>query len=260
MSRPETDTAATPLVSIITVVKNGERNIRQTIETVLAQDYPAVEHIVIDGGSTDGTVDILRQYDDALACWVSEPDKGIADAMNKGVARARGDYVVFVHADDYFAEPGALSRVFDLAARCASPILAFNILFQSEAGTRVIRPRPYNYWTMFKNPFPHQGVFCRRELFGIIGPFDTSLRFTMDYDFFLKAYLRGHGASRFDYAPVVMRDNGISSSRDWGVVQRRLMEERRVHEKHCDSMLRAMLYRLHWAWYGPYRRLIGAPP
>jgi len=91
-----------PLVSIITVVRNGEKYLEQTIKSVIYQTYDNVEYIIIDGGSTDGTLDIIRKYDDKIAYWVSEPDDGLYDAMNKGSNIASGDYALYLNAGDYF--------------------------------------------------------------------------------------------------------------------------------------------------------------
>jgi glycosyltransferase len=90
----------TPLITIITVAYNAVKDIENTILSVLNQTYPNIEYIIIDGGSTDGTLDIIKKYEDKISYWVSEPDKGIYDAMNKGVAKANGDYLFFLGADD----------------------------------------------------------------------------------------------------------------------------------------------------------------
>ena len=91
-----------PVFSIITITYNASRWLEQTILGVLSQSYPNIEYIVIDGGSTDGTVDIIKQYASGISYWVSEPDKGIYDAMNKGLQKATGDYVWFINAGGFF--------------------------------------------------------------------------------------------------------------------------------------------------------------
>jgi len=99
-----------PLISIVTVVYNGAKHLEQTILSVLKQSYPNVEYLIIDGGSTDGTLEIIRQYEEAIDYWISETDKGIYDAMNKGISLASGDYIVFLNADDWY-ERGAIESV-----------------------------------------------------------------------------------------------------------------------------------------------------
>ena len=105
-----------PLVSVITVVFNGARHLEETITAVASQTYPNLEHIVIDGGSTDGTIDILRRYDDKLGYWMSEPDAGLYDAMNKGVALVEDpdSYILFANADDSLYSPDAIERAIAL--------------------------------------------------------------------------------------------------------------------------------------------------
>ncbi|HLY96654.1 MAG TPA: glycosyltransferase family 2 protein, partial [Sideroxyarcus sp.] len=100
-----------PLITVITVVFNGVATLEHTIRSVIEQTYANVEYIVIDGGSTDGTVDILRKYDADIDYWVSGRDAGIYDAMNKGIALAGGDYIGMLNSDDFFAHPSALEMI-----------------------------------------------------------------------------------------------------------------------------------------------------
>ena len=100
-----------PTFSIITITYNAVRLVEQTLLNVLSQSYPNIEYIVIDGGSTDGTVDIIRRYESGLAYWVSEPDKGIYDAMNKGLQKATGDYVWFINAGDTLCSSDTVQSV-----------------------------------------------------------------------------------------------------------------------------------------------------
>ena len=104
----ETDT----LISIVTVSYNAVLTIEQTILSVINQTYPNVEYIIIDGGSTDGTVDIIKKYEDKIAYWVSEPDKGIYDAMNKGVVVATGEWINFMNAGDIFTDGDVIDKLF----------------------------------------------------------------------------------------------------------------------------------------------------
>ena len=104
----ETDT----LISVVTVSYNAVSTIEQTILSVINQTYPNVEYIIIDGGSTDGTVDIIKKYADKIAYWVSEPDKGIYDAMNKGVVVATGEWINFMNAGDIFTDSDVIDKLF----------------------------------------------------------------------------------------------------------------------------------------------------
>jgi len=99
-----------PLVSIVTVVYNGEKYLEQTIRSVINQRYDNIEYIIIDGGSTDGTLDIVEKHEKMIDYWISEPDEGIFDAMNKGIKICRGELIGLINADDYYA-PNAIERV-----------------------------------------------------------------------------------------------------------------------------------------------------
>src|ERR1700719_3728267 len=99
-----------PVISIITIVFNGEKYLDQTIRSVLDQNYPSVQYIIIDGGSTDNSLNIIKKYEKDLYLWVSEKDKGISDAFNKGIARATGDIIGIINADDWY-EPETFKRV-----------------------------------------------------------------------------------------------------------------------------------------------------
>lgn len=242
-----------PLISIVTVCRNAEATIKDTIESVALQTFRDYEHIVIDGASTDRTVEIIRPYSPKLAFWSSEPDGGIADAMNKGIAVASGDYILFLHADDYLASGDSLELAATHLGRGAD-IYAFDIFFQTAWDKKRRKPRGATWYLRFKTGFLHQGVFCRRDLFDRIGRFDTNYSIAMDYEFFLRAVQRGASVEYVPETLSVMRDTGISSQRDWPTLRRRFSEEREIHRQRCQSARMALVYRLYWSLYLPYRR------
>jgi len=242
----------TPLVSIVTIVFNGVQYIEQTIQSVLSQSYDNFEYILIDCASTDGTVDIIKKYDHALEYWVSEPDCGIANAMNKGIQVSTGNYVMFLHADDYFLDNLVLGKaVSQMSNEC--DIAAFNILFQMGNMQIECRPRAFNWWLNFKTGLHHQGVFCSRELFNKIGGFDESYKIAMDYELWLRAYRAGVRPKLYDCSLSVIRDTGVSSRTDWPSLSMRFREERRAHLKHVSSIGMKGIYILYWSLYLPYR-------
>ena len=151
-----------PLISIITVVHNAQNNLEEAIEDVENQTYSYKEHIIIDGGSTDGTLDILRKKDKDIAYWVSEADQGIYDAMNKGIDAAEGEWIYFRGVDDTFYSRDTLKAIFgdrvipdDIAMLLGNVIYADGRLFKSR----------FNSWLYFKNTVHHQGVFYRSKVF-----------------------------------------------------------------------------------------------
>ena len=180
--------------------------------SVLEQTHPDVEYIVIDGGSTDGSVDIIRKYADRLAYWVSESDRGIYDAMNKGIAHATGQYLNFMNAGDRFASPDVLAQVAD--TNPTATILYGNTLYKNyEKGTsHVGLPRALS-------EMPRWGVFCHQSalvdtVFHKQYAYDTQYKSLADYDFFRKAYLE-RGAT-FQYVDLIISeiDNGKGMSKD----------------------------------------------
>jgi glycosyltransferase involved in cell wall biosynthesis len=240
-----------PLISIITITLNAEIYLEQTIQSVLNQTYKNIEYIIVDGGSTDGTLGVIEKYKNAIDHIISEKDEGIADAMNKGVSLASGDYIIFLHADDYFHHDTCLEESIKFL-EVTTDILACRIQFGKDQ--KIITPTGFNFWTNFKG-MPHQGILCRRSLIESLHGFDTQFKICMDYDLLLRAYQNG---ARLKKAPVVlsvMRDTGISSLRDWKNLRFRFAEEKRVHEKNCRSLLMGVLYKIYWLLYLPYRRL-----
>ena len=243
-----------PIISVITVCFNASKYIEQTIKSVLEQKDCDIEYIVIDGGSTDSTLSIIKQYEDKLTTWVSEPDKGIADAMNKGVKLASGDFLVFLHADDYFVDEFALSRAMD-HLNIGVDICAFDVIFKTSYKDIKKSTKPFGVRAYFKTPVMHQGVFCKKELFQQLNGFDTSFKIAMDYDFFYRAYQQKVKMKINHYTLSIMRDTGVSSRQDWFSLKQRFAEEKRVHLKNARSKSMKMVYTVYWALYLPYRKV-----
>jgi glycosyltransferase involved in cell wall biosynthesis len=136
-------------LSIITITFNSEEYLDHTIRSVAAQTYPNFEYIVVDGASTDGTLDIIKRHEQHIDRWVSEPDGGIADAMNKGVAIATGDFVYFLHSDDYLGSDEALSEACRHLTE-VDDVFLFNIYLEKDGNKSLHRPRGFNAWLQFK--------------------------------------------------------------------------------------------------------------
>jgi glycosyltransferase involved in cell wall biosynthesis len=243
-------------VSIVTVVFNGASTLPQTLASVTEQDYTNLEYVVVDGGSTDGTLDLLAAAGEHIDCLIEGPDSGIAEAMNKALEAATGDLVMFLHSDDRFLSRESLSLAVDCIVDLEH-IWAFDILFGE--GPHAVRagPRPFNWWTWFKNPLPHQGVLCPRRVFDEIGGFDESLRIDMDYDFWLRAYLAGVPLRRVNEVLAVMGSSGVSSRRDWQGLKARFGEERAVQRRYAHNRPWNWVYAMYWPLYLGYRRVRG---
>jgi len=255
VNESSTQTLDRPLkVSIVTAVLNRVDTLGHTVRSVAEQDYPDIEYIVVDGGSTDGTLQLIEQHSDVVDRCITGPDSGIAEAMNKGLQASSGDLVLFLHADDRLVDAHALSKAVAHIDRLDA-IWAFDILFG--IGDRALRcaPRPFNLWVRFKNPLPHQGVLCPRRVIDLLGSFDEQLRIDMDYELWLRAYLAGVPLRRVHQVLAVMGDQGLSSSRDWTGLSRRFAEERAVQMMHAAGSGWRWVYVLYWPLYLGYRRV-----
>jgi len=207
--------AGLPLVTVITSTFNGQPYVAGCLESVLRQDYPNIEHIVMDGGSRDGTVDILRRYDDRIALWKSEPDKGIYDAWNKALAEAQGEWICFLGCDDELL-PGAVSAYIALAAKNPeAEYLSSQVRWVHPSGyVNPAHGRPWS-WKRFSKAMcvAHPGSMHRRSLFERLGTYDTSYRTAADYELLLRA----RGELKAAFMPVVtaiMRAGGASDNSD----------------------------------------------
>ena len=240
-------------LSVVTICYNAENYIGSTFESIRKQSSKSFEYVVIDGGSDDGTLGLINANQDIIDYWCSEPDKGIADALNKGVARSSGEYIVFLHADDYFFDEFSAERAF-LSLKKNTDLIAFDIFFETTIGRRRGKSRGFNFYTNFKMPFYHPGVLCKRSLFDKLGGFDPSFKIAMDYDFFLRAYAINASYSIQPEVITVFRNTGISSREDWGSLKQRFGEEKKAHYKNCQSRGLFFLYQLWWFFYPLYRK------
>lgn len=177
------------LVSVITVCRNAAATLDACLASVAGQSYAAIEHIVIDGASTDATSAILHRHRATLAAVISEPDRGIYDAMNKGVARARGDFVIFLNADDVFAGPDAVRDAMREIGRQPDGDVYYGTLEVRTGAARhhyVPPPPDQAAEEMVLGCLPHQATLARRAVFDRTGPFDLRWRRHADYDWWLK--------------------------------------------------------------------------
>lgn len=184
-----------PPVSVITVVFNDAKHLRRAIESVLGQSYRPIEYIVVDGGSTDGTVEILRELDARLDYWVSEPDRGIYDAMNKGISCATGEIIGILNSDDWF-EPEAVRRSVDALQASGAGYSYGSAWMVDAAGARVgvARPVPSGQFAgrvTAETPLPHPTMFVRRAVYDRCGRFDGSLKLAGDFELIARFHRLG---------------------------------------------------------------------
>jgi glycosyltransferase involved in cell wall biosynthesis len=237
-----------PLISIITPSYNQGRFLEETIQSVLQQGYPRLEYLVVDGGSTDDSVEVIRRYADRLAYWVSEPDRGQSHAINKGFARATGEIVAWLNSDDVY-EPGSLFAAAEALRR--HPIVYGEWLLtdvegrttwdsRSEGPRRKLRLEDLvPYWVAY--PIAQPSVFFRRSV--VVGEklLDESLHCALDYDLWLRL------AEHHDFHPlpqVLSRFRLHPASKTVGQVDRFAPETLRVSQRYWGSGLRRAQYAL----------------
>lgn len=196
-----------PLISIITVVYNGEKHLEKTIKSVIAQTYPNVEYIIIDGGSTDGTLDIIKKYEKKISHWSSEPDKGIYDAMNKGLTKATGDYVAFMNADDWY-EPDALQSVADAAIETQASFITAKVrIINEETEKSVIRESRFDEYG--KN-IHHQTCFINLRIHKQF-LYNTDFQLAADRDLIVRLIKSGISTYFVDKVVANFREGGMGS-------------------------------------------------
>lgn len=219
-----------PLVSIITPTFNSAATLRDTLDSVRRQNYPALEHIIVDGGSTDGTLALMSEFDGRLQV-LSEPDRGLYDAINKGLRLAKGDIVGVLNSDDFYSHDAVISRIVALMNLHNADAAYGDLCYVAAADTRRIvrywrsgeyRPGKFLYGWM---P-PHPTFFVRRNVYEQLGDFDPALNIAADYELMLR-FLYRHGL-KTAYLPEVlvhMRTGGVSNA-SWRHRLRANLEDR----------------------------------
>lgn len=204
-----------PLVSIVTPTFRQGLFIEQTIQSVRAQSYQRIEHIVVDGGSTDDTVDILRRYEDMYDLhWLSEPDRGMYDGVNKGMALARGEILAYLNSDDLYFPWTVETAVRHLLRPSSAAIVYGDALWvdNETREARVFFQPPFRLaYLLTIGSFAQPATFWRRDVMQQAGEFDRGLQYTGDLDFFIRAATR-FGAERVDEVLAIMRGHALMKS------------------------------------------------
>lgn len=271
-----------PFISVIVAVFNGKQTLEKCIDSFARQIYPHKEMIIIDGGSQDGTVDVLRNNQDILSYWISEPDRGIYNAWNKGLAQAKGEWFCFLGADDYFWDDAVLERMAANLVMLPDNIrVAYGVIML--IGKNGEAPRAKGEpWEQNKEFFkeymciPHVGTMHRRSLFEQRGNFDETFRIAGDYELLLRELSDGDAAFFPDIITAGQLLGGISTHRENYL--RTLLETWRAQRMHGrykpgkylrQEMIREFLQLMLWKILGDRlarklldlrRRTKGLPP
>ncbi|WP_081624481.1 glycosyltransferase family 2 protein [Thioalkalivibrio sp. AKL7] len=200
-----------PLVSIITVVFNGEKHLEQTIQSVLCQSYQNIEYIVVDGGSSDGTVDIIERYADQIAYWVSEPDDGVYDAMNKGIRQANGKYVGLINSDDWYEKDAVETVVSTFEANDSDVIYGDKRIIREDGSSRIYRPKSAALDSDFDLNYVHPTIFVSKNIYEK-RQYSSKYDVSADLEFLLA--LAAGGAKMVHVGSVIanMRTEGLSGT------------------------------------------------
>jgi glycosyltransferase involved in cell wall biosynthesis len=223
-----------PSISVITCTLNSARYVEQTMRSVLDQHYPNLEFWIIDGGSTDGTLEIVRRYEERLS-WISEPDHGIADAMNKGVRLATGEIVAHLHSDDLYLGNALwrVGRLFRDRGDAHWVIGNYQEIDEAGAVIRAVTLPPYRYALLRKwNMIGHPAAFVRRALFDECGLFSLDLRYGMDYDLWLRIGARYEPLQLSDtLASFRVHAGGLTTREVFGSIMEGYTIRNRLHDR-----------------------------
>ena len=242
-----------PFISILTASLNNESTLNKTLESIRDQSFQDLEHIVIDGGSRDETHKILKENEKSYnLIWISEPDHGISDALNKGLRLARGRYILVLHADDQLLTPEILKSVYLILKSERFDIYSFPVLKDyPDKGKILYKPVRILWWYHFKTIFPHQGAFVHHRLFARAGGFRKEFTIALDYDFFYRGLQTG-ARIKFEKQPVaLMGGAGISSNPR--LLVRRLREEFHVQKSNERNPFWQIAQFIFRTVYFPYK-------
>lgn len=246
-----------PLVSIVTPSYNQAQFLDETIRSVLSQDYPNLEYLIVDGGSTDGSLEILHRYAHKLAWWVSEPDRGQTDAINKGFARAQGEILAWLNSDDTYL-PGAISEaVAYLQSHPQAGMVYGDANLVDDLGHVIgkfpARQTDYRRLRRGYVHIPQQAAFFRAELWHRVGPLDPTFFFAMDYDL----WVRLARISNLDYYPRLWANFRLhGTAKSIAADDRCWPEMLRVHKREGGSRIswlavKAKIRPLFYGWLPP---------
>jgi glycosyltransferase involved in cell wall biosynthesis len=202
-----------PEISIITVCLNDKIGLERTIQSVLAQNFTDIEFFIIDGGSSDGSLDVLKKYSNRITNWVSEKDNGIYDAMNKGISKSRGRYCLFLNAGDYLAEENVLEEFYKWGRK--EDIVYGDMILKTKDNKETLMKSPdsVSIRRMLVDTIWHPVSFIKRTLFENYGPYNLQFKIVADYEFFVRTIIKEE-VTTFHIPKViaVFDDSGISSN------------------------------------------------
>lgn len=213
-------------ISIITVCYNSAKTIKETLESVKNQSYHDIEYIVIDGGSSDETVSIIKNYEDIISNWVSEKDKGLYDAINKGIEKATGDYVGIINSDDTFFSIDTIKEVAEFLMKNTEIDAIIGDIVQHK-NSKIIRKYSSKKWNPEKLKVgfmpPHPSIFIKRELFDKFGYYSLGYKIAADYELIIRFFLK-HNIS-YKYSGITTTSMAVGGASSSGVKSYNIITE-----------------------------------
>lgn len=246
------------MITVITVSYNAATSIEKTIQSVINQTYSNIEYIIIDGKSNDGTTDIIKKYSDKISYWCSEPDKGIYDAMNKGIKLAHGEWIAFMNAGDSYVNSDVIENIFSKQISIEKLVVYGKTLIHYNWGTYIVTP---DKLTKLANcmPFCHQSTFTKRDVL-ITNPFDVSHKITADYQLFSNLYNRN--SSAFEYYSGIIADfdgiTGISSTQKNFLTNKNINFKTKIKQTInllLPEKIAFYIHRIYWFFNLRYKRI-----
>ena len=237
-------------ISVITVCRNAENTVEETILSVVNQAYDSIEYIIIDGASTDNTVNIVEKYRDKISYFISEPDSGIYNAMNKGIKVATGDILYFLNANDSLYDNYVLENIVKIYEKNKNIDIVFgDVLFvDKEKNKSWIRKYNYRDKLFFiRDNLCHQVIFYRKKVFYNCGFYDENYKIIADYDFNVRAFIVNGHKSKYIKIPIAKFERGgLSTSKDESLNQILISESRKIQDFYFskfDIKMSNILYR-----------------
>lgn len=229
-------------ISIITINYNNAIGLEKTILSILNQNYSNFEYIIIDGNSSDGSKDIILKYKEKITYWISEPDNGIYNAMNKGINVAKGEYLLFMNSGDILVNDKNILTICE--EKLCQDIIAFDCFLEKDntiVGRRTHIENP-TFFYVFRNGFKHQSTFIKRSLFEKLGLYNENYKIASDYEFWIRCFLNPLTIAKSYPIPIaIFQLNGISQSGNWGYEHKQIEQDLLPHLitdfKHFEKLL-----------------------
>lgn len=251
------DTQQSPLISVVTACFNAREFIESCISSVVGQSYDRFEYIVVDGGSSDGTVDIIREHEREITRWISEPDDGISDAFNKGLSMASGSYILILNSDDFLAAPDILEKVAAYIESYHFPTFLYgncDVLNRETGRLEFHANSDFSPDRLWKGEMPpHPGLFTHRGYFEKYGTFDTAFRMAMDFELLA----RGCQYESMVHMPLTtsfVRTGGMSTT-NLDVAKNEILLALKKNG-HLSSLFKTMRFKAYFASRSMIRRVL----